>query len=81
MRKTVKKGTNVGSDGHRPHPAKVLLLPLFTMTKADRFLSPGSAGDRARLGPAVVEMVMGSHQLAYCMCLTEVGRPLNSFAK
>ena len=31
---------------------------LFMFSKADRFLSSGSAWDRARLGPGVVDMVI-----------------------
>ena len=57
---------------------------LFMLTKADRFLSSGSAMDRVNLGPGVVEMVISGWaptQLAYylCLCLTEAGRSLNSF--
>jgi hypothetical protein len=53
------------------------------LIKADRFLSSGSSGDRARISPGMVEMVIlgqGPTQLVYHLCLTEAGRFLNSFA-
>ena len=52
-------------------------------TNAGRFLSSRSAWDRANLGPGVVEMVISGQdptQLVYCLCLTQAGRSLNSFA-
>ena len=54
-------------------------------TKAGRFLSSRSAWDTGRSGLGVVKMEIsvsgwGPTQLAYCLCLTEAGRYLNSFA-
>jgi hypothetical protein len=45
------------------------------LIKTDRFLSSWSAWDTASLGLGAVEMI-----ISYNLCLTEAGRPLNSFA-
>ena len=60
-----------------------LLSFLFMLTKADGFLSSGTAKDRRRLGSGVAEMVIsgqGLTQLVYHLCLTKVYRTVNSFA-
>lgn len=57
-------------------------LSLFAY-KGRQVLSSPWTWNRARLGPGVVKMVVISGlgtQLVYCLCLTEVGRSLNSFA-
>jgi hypothetical protein len=56
---------------------------LFLLTKADIFLRLGSAWDRGRLSPGVVQRVisgLGSTQVDFHLCLKETGRFLNSFA-
>jgi hypothetical protein len=66
------------------NPTQLSFVCLFMLKKTDKLLTLASAWDRARLGPGVVDMLnsgQDSTQLAYCLCLTEAVRSLNSFAR
>ena len=66
-----------------------LLLLLFMLTNADKFLSSGSPWNRARLGPGTAEMEISGGgwsvgrdptQQVDHLCLTKADRSLNPFA-
>jgi hypothetical protein len=66
VRKIQRKKINLGSGDPNP------LIFLFMVKKANKFLSLGSAWDRARVGPGVVVMVISgqrSTQLIYSLCI------------